>query len=82
MMLRDVISRTLDAHPARCIDDAADRAALVDALVEAIRQSPEAQLVRAALGPEPIAFVVRVAGSNGRDQKRLHLASNALAGGD
>lgn len=82
MMLRDVISRALDAHPARCIDDAADRAALVDALVDAIRSAPEAQLVRAALGGDSRCFVVRVAGASGKDQMRLHVAANALAGGD
>lgn len=82
MMLREALSRALDANAARSLDDADDRATLLDALVEAIIATPEAMLVRAALGPNPAAFVLRVAGAHGKDQRRLHNASNALAGGD
>jgi hypothetical protein len=58
-----------------------DSAAIAASLVRDLRATPQAALVREALGDDPECFVVRVVGAHGGDQHRLHEASFALAGG-
>ena len=82
MRLRSIIAGVLSAHEEKCLGDCREHDALLDALVSAIVDSPEARLVREALGDREACFIGRVAGANGKDQHRLHVASNALAGGD
>jgi hypothetical protein len=81
-IIRDILERAFDAHAHACLDDEVDRARLIDAIECELQSHPAALLVREALGPDPIARVVRVAGANGRLQARLHDASYALAGGE
>lgn len=54
---------------------------LAKACVEALRATPHAELVRAALGDDPLQFIQRLHGSNGWDQHRLLRAAADLAGG-
>jgi hypothetical protein len=81
-IIRDILERAFDAHAHACLDDEVDRARLIDAIECELQSHPAALFVREALGADPIARVVRVAGANGRLQARLHDASYALAGGE
>lgn len=79
MTLRALITRVLDAHSASCLDSASERDDVADALLTAIRDSEQGELVRAALGEEPAHYVVRIASSHGKSVERLAVAAMFLA---
>jgi len=77
--LVDVINGVLAENPHLCMDNDEERGRLTLLIAEAIRNTPEAQIVRIAQGDEPIAYTIRIVGANGRDQQKYHLAARWLA---
>jgi hypothetical protein len=78
--LADTIREALESVSECCLDDDYERERVVSAVLLASRRSPEAQRVKTALGDDPMAYTIRLVGSNGKDQQRYHLAAAFLAG--
>jgi hypothetical protein len=79
--LRDALRRGLDAVPARCLDDAADRDVVLDALVDAVSVSADARFLRELLGADPGDRMTRMH-AHGALLSRATEAAWRLAGGE
>jgi hypothetical protein len=80
MSLAAVIDEALDSVSGRCLNDEADRVAVLQAIVNAISESADAHFIREVLGDVPADRNARLH-SHGALSSHLATAAWRLAGG-